>query len=177
MKIKLNGVGGLEESVVLGRSKYKNNLLTGWKGGQMNKTKKGKFEVGIQMLMRVNVGDRCLWTAITKIMRFVLQSEKTESFYNEFVSSHCEHTKALIRDLFQAYWAGEWPLQPWADLLLVSYSFMINKQSGNLSLHTSAVKSVYEASNHGWVICYANLTFAHNHIHLLTRQLMTQVMC
>lgn len=30
MKIKLNGVGGgLEESVVLGRSKYKNNLLTG----------------------------------------------------------------------------------------------------------------------------------------------------
>lgn len=54
---------------------------------------------------------------------------------------------------------------------------MINKQSGNLSLHTSAVKSVYEASNHGWVICYANLTFAHNRIHLLTRQLMTQVMC
>lgn len=73
----------------------------------MNRTKKGTFEGGIQMLMRANVGDRCLWTAITKIMRFVLQSEKTEGFYNEFVSSHCEHTKTLIRDLFQAYWAGE----------------------------------------------------------------------
>lgn len=73
----------------------------------MNKTKKGTFEGGFQMLMRVNVGDRCLWTAITKIMRFVLQSEKTKGFYTEFVSIHCGHTKALIRDLFQAYWAGE----------------------------------------------------------------------
>lgn len=148
----------------------------GWGWGQLNR-KKGTFEGGVQIPMRVKVAGRCWWTAFTEIIRFVLHLEKTKGFCTEFVCSHCEHTKALISDLFQTYRAGEWPLQPWADLLLVSYSFMINKQSGNLSLHTLAVKSVYEASNHGWVICYANLTFAHNRIHLLTRQLMTQVMC
>lgn len=50
--------------------------------------------------MRVKVAGRCLWTAMTEIIRFVPQIRNYKSLYTEIFSSHCEHTKTLIRDLF-----------------------------------------------------------------------------
>lgn len=50
---------------------------------------------------------RCLWTVITEIIPFVLKSLITKGFNTKFVSSHCEHTEALIRDFIQAHWAAE----------------------------------------------------------------------